>query len=170
MPPGFWCHDFAKIGLLFASLLSIPCTAQSQRPGGAKPPLAPLEPVTDNYFGTKITDPYRWMEAGTSDPEFLAYLKAQNDYTRSILAPLSSPRNKLLARLQELDNAVPSVNSPTRAGDYVFFLQTNPGARTGSLMIRDSAGSTRTLFDPEHFAEKDVHAAIDYFTPSSDGS
>src|SRR5215469_3789778 len=169
MPSGFLCRDFLRPGF-FLTVLLIPLAAQSQDRAPARPPVAAVKPVTDDYFGTKITDPYRWMEAGASDPEFLAYLKAQNDYTRSTLAPLAGQRNKLLARLEELDNAVPLVSSPTRGGDYIFFLQTNPGARTGSLMVRDSSGTTRTLFNPERFTEKDVHAAIDYFTPSDDGT
>ena len=156
--------------LCLAARLAFVFGADAQGQARAKPPIARLKPVVDDYFGSKITDPYRWMEAGASDPEFLAYLKAQNDYTRSLLGPLSAQRGKLLSRLRELDNAVASVSSPARAGNYVFFLETNPGRRTASLMVRDSAGSVRTLFDPESFAANDVHAAIDYFTPSDDGS
>ena len=115
MPSGFLCRDFLRPGF-FLTVLLIPLAAQSQDRAPARPPVAAVKPVTDDYFGTKITDPYRWMEAGASDPEFLAYLKAQNDYTRSTLAPLAGQRNKLLARLEELDNAVPLVSSPTRGG------------------------------------------------------
>jgi prolyl oligopeptidase len=143
--------------------------AQSAPSAIGKPPVAASKPVVDDYFGTKVTDPYRWMEAGSSDPALLDYLKAQNDYTKSVLAPLAIPRNKLLARLREIDNGVPLVNSPTRAGSWLFFLRTDPGARAGSLMVRDSKGAIRTLLDPERFSAKGVHAAIDYFVPSPDG-
>lgn len=155
--------------IFFLSLIVVlPGMAQSSAPD--KPPIADSKPVLDDYFGNKVADPYRWMEAGPSDVKLLQFLKAQNNYTRSVLAALAASRNKLLARLKELDNAVPVVAAPTRAGDKIFFLQTNPGARTGSLMVRALDGSVRTLLDPETFAEKDVHAAIDYFVPSSDGS
>lgn len=153
--------------LLAQFTIAISTWGQSPLP---RPPSAEVRPVIDNYFGNKFTDPYRWMEVGPSDPRFLEFLKAQNDYTRSVLAPLSTPRDKLLARLKELDNAVPAVRPPTRAGEYIFFLQTNPGARTGSLMVRGPDASIRTLLDPENFAGKDVHAAIDYFAPNFDGS
>jgi prolyl oligopeptidase len=126
--------------------------------------------VVDDYFGNKISDPYRWMEAGPTDAKFLDFLKAQNDYTHAVLAPLAGPREKLLARLKELDNAVPVVGAPTRAGENIFFLQTNPGARTASLMVRGPDASVRTLLDPEKFAGKDAHAAIDYFVPNFDGT
>jgi prolyl oligopeptidase len=144
--------------------------AQSAPTAAGKPPVAISKPVVDDYFGTKVTDPYRWMEAGSSDPAFLDFLKAQNDYAKSVLAPLEAPRNKLLTRLRQIDNGVPLVNSPTRAGSSLFYLRTDPGARTASLIVRDSSGITRTLLDPERFAEKGVHAAIDYYLPSPDGS
>lgn len=41
------------LGFLF---LSITVSAQNQ------PPTARIENVTDDYFSTKIVDPYRWME------------------------------------------------------------------------------------------------------------
>ena len=156
---------------LLAVLAATSCSmAQSPQSTTGKPPVADLKPVTDDYFGAKIVDPYRWMEAGSTDTKFLDFLKAQNDYTRAVLAPLAAPRDKLLARLKELDNAVPVVGFPTSAGDKIFFLQTNPGARTGSLMVRAANASVSTLLDPESFAGKDNHAAIDYFVPSFDGS
>jgi prolyl oligopeptidase len=167
--------SFSLRSLICRSLLALfiitSCSeGQSRQPTANKPPSAEVRPVVDNYFGTKIMDPYRWMETGPTDPKFLDFLKAQNDYTRAVLAPLSAPRERLLARLKELDNAVPVVGFPTRAGDYIFFLQTNPGARTGSLMVRGPNASLRTLLDPENFAGKDAHAAIDYFVPNFDGS
>ncbi|MBV9613307.1 MAG: hypothetical protein JO091_12605, partial [Acidobacteriaceae bacterium] len=39
-----------------------------------KPPTAPVRPVTDDYFGTKLVDPYRWMENSKS-AEFQTWLK-----------------------------------------------------------------------------------------------
>jgi len=47
-------------------------------------PKAPVRDVTDTYFGTKIVDPYRWMESLKS-PEMVAWMKAQNEYTRRYL-------------------------------------------------------------------------------------
>ena len=69
------------------------------------PPVAPVRPVTDDYFGTKIVDPYRYME-NLKDPEVQAWMKAQNDYTRAQLARIPG-REKLLERIRQLDQAVP---------------------------------------------------------------
>jgi len=49
------------------------------------PPAASIRPVTDDYYGTKITDPYRYME-NFKDPQVQAWMKAQDDYTRAMLA------------------------------------------------------------------------------------
>jgi prolyl oligopeptidase len=55
--------------------------------GQSTPPVAPVHNVVDDYFGTKITDPYRWMEDMKS-PEFQTWITAENDYTRSIIDPI----------------------------------------------------------------------------------
>ena len=71
------------------------------------PPVAPVRPVVDDYFGTKITDPYRWMEDMKS-PEFQAWMKAQNDYTRVIIDSIPG-RQKLVESIMGYDNARTSI-------------------------------------------------------------
>jgi prolyl oligopeptidase len=152
-------------------LCSVPVVAQTPNTAastGGKPPAATVGEVSTDYFGNKVADPYRWMEAGTQDPKFLAFLKVQNDYTRGVLASLSG-RDQLLARIRELDNAVPAVRSWQRGGSSIFYLETAPGAKTASLMVRDADGKSRKLLDPTSLEKGDSHAAVDYFAPSWDG-
>ncbi len=161
----------AAVAALYALLSSAALLAQvaSTSPATpAKPPKVVAEDVTTDYFGSKVNDPYRWMEAGPQDPRFMAYLKAQNDYTRSVLASLNG-RDKLLQRIRDLDNAVPAVRSWQRGGSSIFYVETAPGAKTGSLMVRYADGKSRKLLDPAEMEKGDSHAALDYFAPSWDG-
>src|ERR1700756_3603118 len=48
------------------------------------PPAVTTDPVTDNYFGTKITDSYRWLEDAKSTPT-RQFIEAQNAYTARYL-------------------------------------------------------------------------------------
>ena len=52
-----------------------------------KPPVAPVKPVTDDYFGTKVTDNYRYME-NFNDEDVQQWVKAQADYTTNVLKQL----------------------------------------------------------------------------------
>src|SRR5215469_3095877 len=74
-----------------------------------KPPVAPVHPVTDTYFGTVVVDPYRWMEA--SGPELLDYMKAENAVTEQALKPLASQDSAFLAELTKLADTVAVVSS-----------------------------------------------------------
>jgi hypothetical protein len=58
------------------------------RPGGQKQPIAPVRPVVGVHFGTKVTDPYRYME-NAADPEVRAWMKAQADHTASVLGRIA---------------------------------------------------------------------------------
>ncbi len=82
-----------------------------------KPEPAKTEEVVTDYFGAKVSDPYRWMEAGTSEAGLMEFLKSQNDYTRSMLGPLAG-RDAMLARIRQLDNAVPVAWQ--RGGNSIF--------------------------------------------------
>jgi prolyl oligopeptidase len=132
------------------------------------PPVAPVRPVVDSYFGVEVTDPYRWMEAGGT--ELLDYMKAENAVTREALAPFANQTAALLDRLTRLARAIPSVRSPRLVGDTYFYLQIPPESNDLILMLRPVSGGTgRVLLDPSAFAQADKHAAIDFFVPSWDG-
>jgi prolyl oligopeptidase len=134
------------------------------------PPVAPVRNVTENYFGTNLTDPYRWMEKPT-DPEVVAWMKAQNDYTRAILAKIPG-RDKLGDRIKALDNAGATVTSLQVWGGHYFYLKAEPGSDNRKLYVRDTMSAPeRLLVDPEKMTTPDgKHYSIDYFQPSLDGS
>jgi prolyl oligopeptidase len=125
-------------------------SAQSASPVGSttSPPVAPARAVTDDYWGTKVLDPYRYME-NLTDPEVLAWIKGQNDYTRATLARLPG-REQMLARIRELDQSAPRVRVVRLPSDTYLLLKMKPGEHTSKLYLRQGLdGQDRLLVDPE---------------------
>mgnify|MGYP003348051723 CR=1 FL=1 len=56
--------------------------------------------VVDDYFGTKVADPYRWLEDDNA-PETKAWVEAQNKVTFAYLAAIPE-REKIKKRVTEL--------------------------------------------------------------------
>ncbi len=137
--------------------------------GQAKLPNTPRRDVADDYFGTQVVDPYRWLEK-TSDPGVVGWMKAQNDYTREALAKIPG-RDKLLERIKSLDNAGSVVYSLQVWGGHYFYLQADAGSDNRRLYVRDVVNAPeRLLVDPEKLTTADgTHFSIDYFQPSLDG-
>ncbi|HXJ95654.1 MAG TPA: prolyl oligopeptidase family serine peptidase, partial [Terriglobia bacterium] len=142
----------------------------------SKPPVAPVRPVTDDYFGTKVVDPYRYME-NLKDPEVQAWMKGQNDHTRAVLAGIPG-RGQLLARIRELDQSAPAQVSDVRRlpGDVYFYQKLLAGENVGKLYMRVGPnGEERLLLDPEKItlrAPNQVKGGkvIAYFAPSDDAN
>ena len=156
-------RSLIKLLLVFAVFASNLAFAQSA------PPTTPVREVTDDYFGAKVTDPYRWLE-NTKDPEVVAWMKAQNDYTRAVLAGIPG-RDQLLTRIEALDNSGSVVSELQVWGGRYFYLKTEPGSDNRKLYVRDKLGAAeRLLIDPEKLTTADGrHFSIDYFQPSLDG-
>ena len=160
---------FARIILIaVASCISIAwCGAVAAQ----NPPVAPVTNVTDTYFGVTVSDPYRYME-NLKDPEVAAWMKAQNDFTRSILDRIPG-RKPLFARIQELEDAVAARVASVRRlpNDRYFYLKRLPQDNTLKLYVRQGlTGKETLLVDPDSFTKATGKPhAINYYEPSLDG-
>jgi prolyl oligopeptidase len=146
-------------------LTTLPVAAQPSRP-----PVAMVQNVTNQYFGTTVIDPYRWMEQPS--PAFDEFLKKQATYTDSALAKLPL-RAELLKRLTELDKAAPPPARNVRLlpGEVYLYLKDPAGAQTPKLYRRQGLNGAETLLiDPDRFNTATEQYSISYFVPSPDNS
>src|SRR5689334_620702 len=122
--------------------------------------------VVDDYFGTKVPDPYRWLEDETS-PETKAWVDQENKLTFSYLDRIPY-RDKLKDRLTQLFN-YPRISAPFRRGDTYFFTK-NDGLQNQSVFyIQKGVNGTPEVFlDPNKFSA-DGTSTLSAFSLSKDG-
>ena len=105
--------------------------------------------VVDEYFNTKIIDPYRWLEDDMS-PETESWVASQNEFTFKYLDKIPF-RNKLKNRLEELWDYEKST-SPFKEGDFTYFFK-NDGLQDQYVVYqRDSNDSIKVFIDPNNFS------------------
>ncbi|MFI5229076.1 MAG: prolyl oligopeptidase family serine peptidase [Gemmatimonadales bacterium] len=155
----------------FAAACAIALLVATTARGQSAPPKAPVRPVTDDYFGTKVVDNYRYFE-NAKDPEVEQWIKAQADYTRATLDALPG-RAALIERLAALMGSTPSAVTGLEivAGRY-YTLRTPAGAPSPKLYVRDGVkGEDHLLLDPDKLsADPQSHLTIEGYSPSPDGS
>ncbi len=102
--------------------------------------------TVENYHGTQVADPYRWLEDATSD-ETQAWSEAQSDVTRAYLATLAG-REKIKTRLTELYD-YPKYTVPTKRGNRYYFSK-NTGLQNQFVLYRQDtfAGKEKLVLDP----------------------
>ncbi len=108
------------------------------------------KPVVDEYFGTKVTDNYRWLEDDRST-ETEAWVKAENEVTFDYLDKIPY-RQQLKNRLSELWN-YEKVGTPFKEGDYTYFYKNNGLQNQYVLYRKDKDGKEEVFLDPNTFAE-----------------
>ena len=107
--------------------------------------------VKDNYFGTTVSDPYRWLENDTST-ETKDWVKAENKVTHSYLNQIPF-RDKIRKRLQEVWN-YETLTAPFKEGKYTYFYK-NSGLQNQYVLYRQLENEEPELFiDPNTFSEK----------------
>jgi len=131
------------------------------------PPAARQSPVVDDYFGIRVTDPYRWME-DPRDPEWQPFLRAQDAFTRETLRALPG-RQALARRIASLSGDTTATLGVQVAGQRLFFLQRPAGADNFQLFVREEGSPDRLLVDPTTMRSGNDHVSIDWWEPSLDG-
>jgi len=138
--------------------------------GSAKPvyPVSKKVETVDDYFGTKIADPYRWLEGDAGvEREVASWVEAQNKVTFAYLDTIPF-RNKIKERLTALFN-YPRYSAPTRRGDYFFYTK-NDGLQNQSVWYRQKGldGTPEVLLDPNKLSA-DGTTRLGQFSLSKDG-
>jgi prolyl oligopeptidase len=123
--------------------------------------------TVDDYFGTKVADPYRWLEADANVPEVASWIEAQNKVTFAYLEKIPF-RQKIKERLTQLYN-YPKYSAPTRRGDYFFYTK-NDGLQNQSVWYRQKGldGTPEVLLDPNKLST-DGTTRLGAFSLSKDG-
>jgi len=89
------------------------------------PPIAPRHPHFKRVHNRRLRDDYDWLRNKQS-PEVLAYLKAENAYTKAMMKPSEALQDKLyremLGRIKETDTEV-----PYKDGEYFYYSRTRKG-------------------------------------------
>lgn len=123
------------------------------------------ETIVDDYFGTSVSDPYRWLENDTA-ADVAEWVTAQNQVTFSYLDRISF-RDDLRARLEELYN-YEKVSSPIKAGEYYFFYK-NDGLQNQAVIYRKKGlkGEAEVFLDPNAMSESGT-VAVNLLSVSKD--
>ena len=155
-----------KLALQAATALLALATLGAQAAAPLDYPKTAKKDVTDDYFGTKVVDSYRWLE-DTDSAETAEWVKAQNKLSLPYLKALPE-RAGILARVTELWN-YERYGVPTRRGGMLFFTRNNGLQNQAVLYVQDSdAAEPRVLLDPNTFSA-DGTVAMTQWQPSPDG-
>jgi len=107
--------------------------------------------VVDNYHGTLVSDPYRWLEDDKSE-EIKAWIEEQNKVTFDYLNKIPF-REKIKSRLTEIFN-YPKFGAPFRAGNKYYFFKNDGLQNQSVLYVKKTLESEEEVFlDPNKFSE-----------------
>src|SRR5438034_1165057 len=150
-------------GLLLTGMFTsaVPAPAQT-----LQYPAARKSDVVDDYHGTRVPDPYRWLEDPDS-PESRAWIEAQNRLTAAYLAEIPA-RDTIRQRLTKLWN-YPKYGAPFRKAGRYFFLK-NDGLQNQSVLYKQASleATPETLLDPNILSE-DGTVALSTLAVSDNG-
>jgi prolyl oligopeptidase len=152
--------------VFFAALVGAPWMVQAQQPSAIRYPSSRTVDTVTDYHGTKISDPYRWLEA-IDGAEVAAWVKAQNAVTLPYLAQLPG-RGGLRDRITHFyDYARTGV--PFWEGGRWFYTRNSGLQRQDVWYARSTLdGPEQVVIDPNRISP-DGSVRLSEFVPSPDG-
>jgi len=158
-----------SLGALVAGLLSTVRSTPGRGSFTMDPnayPVTRVVDVVDDHHGTRVADPYRWLEDdGSADTA--AWVDAQNALTRHVLD--TPTRQRLRRRLATLRD-YPRTGAPERHGSRLFFTRNTGLQDQDVLFVQDGpSGEPRVLLDPNTLAD-DGTAALTTTAFNDDGT
>ena len=140
--------------LLVVTFVVISCKEDSMKHENAQPLDYPEvfrdSVVVDNYHGTQINDPYRWLEDDNS-PETKEWVTAQNEVTQDFVSQIPF-RSKVRDRLQELMDYERYGSPFKEAGKYYYFK--NDGLQNQSVLYHlNGEGEDEVIINPNEFSD-----------------
>ncbi len=134
--------------------------------GQLKYPESRKDQQVDQYFGTSVPDPYRWLEDDKS-AETKEWVTNQNEVTFGYLDKIPY-RKQWFKELEALNN-YPKFSSPFRNHDYYYFYK-NDGLQNQSVLYRQRGlkGEPELVLDPNKFSAEGT-TSLAVFSLSKNG-
>ncbi|MEJ2719940.1 MAG: hypothetical protein P8181_02195 [bacterium] len=139
----------AMAALVF--FVALPADVGTAGTGAIKYPTAKKDNVTDDFHGTTVADPYRWLEDAES-PETVAWVHAENAVTEEFLQSIPV-REGLEKRLTDLWN-YPKYSLPYKHGGRYFFYKNDGLQNQSVLYVQETLdGTPKVVIDPNKLSE-----------------
>ena len=150
----------------FIALSALTLTATTMTAQNIAYPKAPKDGTVDTYFGVKVPDPYRPLEADRSQ-ETMAWVEAENKVTNAYLAKIPF-RAKLLKRLKEVAD-FEKVGTPFNKNGK-WYVYKNNGLQNQSVLYQmdELGGQLNEFLDPNKLSD-DGTVALQSTSFSKDG-
>lgn len=161
-----------KFSFILVSLAFVACNQTKEIAPAEEITLKPYPSTektdqTDDYFGTVVDDPYRWLEDDLS-AETKAWVTAENEVTDDYLSQIPF-REAIKSRLEQLWN-FEKIGAPFKEGEYTYYYK-NDGLQNQYVLYRKKGddGKEEVFLDPNKFSS-DGTTSLAGITFSKDGS
>ncbi len=105
----------------------------------------------DEYFGTKVEDPYRWLEDDRAE-DTKDWVQREVAFTNNYLTQIPF-REEIRAQLKDIWN-YEKIGAPFKEGEFTYFYK-NDGLQAQSVLYRiNKSGKTEVFLDPNKFSDK----------------
>ena len=128
-------------------------------------PITPKITQIDDYFGTKVNDPFRSLESSDA-PATKEWITTQNALTQRYLDKI--PKEKIKERLEKVWN-FPKTTAPSKKGNYYVYLKNNGLQNQYVFFIKNILNGTEELLLDPNTLSKDGTVAINTWSISNDG-